>query len=168
MFEVAHLPTHGGSLRIFASPTARSASAALRALRQSEADWGLGTDAFYLGFNTKVADVLAGFRVWLAAQADIGRKVAAYGAAAKGNTFLNAAKATASDLLAVADLSAAKQGRLLPGSHVPVVAPADLLALAPDDILILPWNIADEIKQQLRAAGFRGNLWTAVPEMRSL
>ena len=98
----------------------------------------------------------------------MGRKVAAYGAAAKGNTFLNAAHITAGDFLAVADLSPSKQGRLLPGSHIPVVAPQDLLALQPDEILILPWIIAPEITAQLRGAGFKGGLWTAIPKMRRL
>jgi hypothetical protein len=70
--------------------------------------------------------------------------------------------------MAVADLSPAKQGRLLPGSHIPVVPPQDLLTLQPDDILILPWNIAAEVVSQLRGAGFKGGLWTAIPEMLKL
>lgn len=166
VFDVAHLPTHGGSLRLLASPSSRPASPALKALRALEHERGIDTDAFYRGFNARVNGVLQGFRTWLSNQTNNGRKVAAYGAAAKGNTFLNAAKVQMLDLLAVADLSSAKQGRLLPGSHVPVVAPEALLALQPDDILILPWNIAPEIVAQLRSAGFKGNLWTAVPEMR--
>lgn len=168
VFDVEHLSTHGGSLRILASPTARLASPALAALRVLEAERGMDADGFYQGFNARVAEVLQGFRAWLAAKTDMGRKVAAYGAAAKGNTCLNAARVKARDFLAVADLSPAKQGRLLPGSHIPVVAPHDLLALEPDEILILPWNIAPEIVGQLRSAGFKGGLWTAVPEMRKL
>jgi hypothetical protein len=168
VFDVEHLPTHGGSLRMLASPLPRPASGELRALRQQEAERGLEKDEFYLGFNARVADVLQGFRAWLAARIDMGRKVAAYGAAAKGNTFLNAARIRADAIMAVADLSPAKQGRLLPGSHIPVVTPHDLLALRPDDILILPWNIAPEITAQLRGAGFAGGIWTAIPEMRRL
>lgn len=162
VFDVEHLSTHGGSLRILASPTPRPASDAVIALRRLEEARGLDSDAFYQGFNARVAEVLAGFRDWVA-----GRRVAGYGAAAKGNTFLNAAGMGAGDLMAVADLSPAKQGRLLPGSHIPVVSPAALLALHPDDILILPWNIAPEVVAQLRAAGFAGGLWTAIPQMRS-
>ena len=168
VFDVEHLPTHGGSLRIFASPTPRPASSALNALRKLEAERGLDKDDFYHGFNARVTEVLQGFRAWLAAKTDMGRKVAGYGAAAKGNTFLNAAKVRVGDLMAVADLSPAKQGRLLPDSHIPVVAPHELLALQPDEILILPWNIAPEVVAQLRSAGFKGGLWTAVPEMRRL
>lgn len=144
------------------------ATPALRALRDLEAARELERDGFYQGFNARVAEVLDRFRLWLAAQTRAGRKVAAYGAAAKGNTFLNAAKVGARDLMAVADLSPAKQGRRLPGSHLPVVGPRDLLAMQPDDILILPWNIAPEIVRQLREAGFTGGIWTAVPEMRQL
>jgi SAM-dependent methyltransferase len=166
VFDVEHLPTHGGSIRIFAARTERPPSAALTALRQIEAERGLDTDAFYQGFAARMKDVVQGFQAWIAAKTDMGRKVAAYGAAAKGNTFLNAARVRRGDLMAVADLSPAKQGRLLPGSHVPVVAPHELLAMKPDEILILPWNIAPEIVGQLRAAGFKGGLWTAVPEMR--
>jgi SAM-dependent methyltransferase len=168
IFDLDHLPTHGGSLRLFASRTPRAPSDALLAQRRTEAARGLDEDAFYRGFNERVADVLAGFRRWLTARQAEGRRIAGYGAAAKGNTFLNAAGVTAADLLAVADVSPAKQGRLLPGSHVPVVAPEALLALAPDEILILPWNIAPELVAQLRGAGFTGGLWTAVPEMRRL
>lgn len=168
VFDVESLTTHGGSLRILAAPHSRPASAALLALRQIEAARGLDDDRFYLGFNARVAEVLGGFRAWLAAKTDMGRKVAGYGAAAKGNTFLNAAGVRHDDMLAVADLSQAKQGRLLPGTHLPVVSPDAMLALAPDDILILPWNIAPEIETQLRGAGFAGALWTAVPDMRRL
>ncbi|PTX42672.1 methyltransferase family protein [Gemmobacter caeni] len=168
VFDVETLPTHGGSLRILASATVRPASPALLALRAEEAARGLDSDDFYRGFNARVRKVLQGFQAWLAAKTDMGRKVAAYGAAAKGNTFLNAARVRPKDLLAVADLSAAKQGRLLPGSHIPVIAPHELLAMGPDEILILPWNIAPEIVGQLRSAGFAGGLWTAVPEMRRL
>jgi len=168
VFDVERLPTHGGSLRVLASPTPRPTSAALEALRRQESKRGLDSDGFYRGFNARVTAVLRGFHAWIGAQAAVGRKVAAYGAAAKGNTFLNAANVRAGDLMAVADLSPAKQGCLLPGSHIPVVAPDELLAMRPDDILILPWNIAPEIKAQLRDAGFGGGLWTAVPEMRRL
>jgi SAM-dependent methyltransferase len=168
VFDVAHLATHGGSLRIFASPSPRAPSDALVLLRAAEAARGLDGDAFYAGFAARVAGVLDGFRAWHSSQRAAGRKLAAYGAAAKGNTFLNAAGMGRGDFMAVADLAPSKQGRLLPGSHIPVVSPAELLAMAPDDILILPWNIAGEVQGQLRGAGFAGGLWTAVPDMQAL
>lgn len=163
VFDVERLPTHGGSLRVLAAGRADLPSAALVALRAEEASRGIDTDAFYEGFDARVRLVVAGLRGWLAESRARGLRIGAYGAAAKGNTLLNAAGVTARDILAVADLSPAKQGRLLPGSHIPVVTPQALLALAPDAVLILPWNIAAEITAQLRAAGYGGDLVTAVP-----
>lgn len=168
VFDVERLETHGGSLRLFGGHAARPASARLSALRAEEAERGLAEDAFYEQFQPRVEDTLQGFRAWLAANTDMGRRIGGYGAAAKGNTFLNAARVRASDLLAVADMAPSKQGRLLPGTRVPIVHPAELLTMAPDDIVILPWNIASEIVNSLRSAGYRGGLWTAVPEMRRL
>lgn len=165
VFDVERLPTHGGSIRYLASRQERPASGALAALRAEEAERGLDRDAFYQGFAPRVAGVLEGFRGWLAAMQDMGRKVAAYGAAAKGNTFLNAAGVRPGALLAVADMASAKQGQRLPGTHVPIIAPHELLAMAPDEILILPWNLRPEIVRQWRAAGYAGGLWTAVPSM---
>lgn len=169
VFDVERLPTHGGSLRVLASADiGRRPTERLVALRAEEAQRGIDTDSFYEGFNAHVQDVIAGFRGWLAQAKEKGRRVAAYGAAAKGNTFLNACGVAAEDLIAVADRNPAKQGRLLPGSAVPIVTPEAMLALAPDDILILPWNIAPEIRDQLRAAGHAGGIVTAVPEIRRL
>ena len=98
-----------------------------------------------------------------------GRRLAAYGAAAKGNTLLNSCGITASDVICVADRNPEKQGKLLPGSHIPVVSPEALAAERPDDVVILPWNLADEVAAELaplRAAGTR--LWVAVPEAHVL
>lgn len=137
-------------------------------MRAEEAKRGIANDAFYQGFNARVAATLAAFKAWLAQCRAQGLKLAAYGAAAKGNTFLNAAGVTAADFIAVADRNPAKQQRLLPGSAIPIVTPEALLALAPDVILILPWNLADEITGQLRLAGYKGRLATALPEPRWL
>ncbi|MCB4822838.1 class I SAM-dependent methyltransferase [Roseicella aerolata] len=165
VFDVERLATHGGSLRVLSSAADRSSSGALVALRAEEAARGLGGDAFYSGFGPRVQAVLEGLRGWLATARAEGRRVYAYGAAAKGNTLLNAAGIGAADILAVADRSMAKQGRLLPGSHIPVVSPGAMLALNPDDILILPWNIEPEVSRQLREAGYRGRLAVAVPRL---
>jgi trans-aconitate methyltransferase len=164
-YDVEHLATHGGSLRVLSTTSPRPPSAALEALRAEEAARGIQGDAFYRGFDARVREVVAGLRAWVDAARAAGRRVGAYGAAAKGNTLLNAAGVTARDILAVADRSPAKQGRLLPGSRIPVVTPEALLALAPDVILILPWNIAEEIVEQLRAAGSTARLVTAVPRI---
>lgn len=166
VFDVERLATHGGSLRVLASAADRGESGALRAVRAEEAERGLADDGFYRGFEDRVRATLDGFRAWLAASK--GRRIGAYGAAAKGNTFLNAAGVTAADILAVADRSPAKQGRLLPGSRIPVVTPEALLAMPLDDILVLPWNIGAEIAAQLRAGGFRGRVLIAVPAVREI
>lgn len=168
VFEVERLATHGGSLRVLASAADRAEGAGLREVRAEEASRGVAGEGFYAGFDTRVRRTIGDFRAWLWQARAAGRRIGAYGAAAKGNTFLNAAGVTASDITAVADRSPAKQGRLLPGSRIPVVTPEALLALPIDDVLVLPWNIGAEIARQLRAGGFRGRILTAVPEMREL
>jgi hypothetical protein len=167
VFDVEKLTTHGGSLRYFASADgARAEGPGLVAVRAEEAARGIAGDAFYQGFNVRVAEALAAFNAWLAQCRAAGMRLGAYGAAAKGNTFLNAAGVTAADFVAVADRNPAKQDRILPGSAIPIVSPEALLAMAPDAILVLPWNLAEEISGQLRAAGFKGRLATALPEPR--
>jgi hypothetical protein len=166
VFDVMELPTHGGSLRVLASAADRGESDGLRAVRREEAARGLGGDAFYSGFEARVQQTLADFRAWLWRVRVARRRIGAYGAAAKGNTFLNAVGATADDIVAVADRSPAKQGRLLPGSRIPVVTPETLLGMPLDDILVLPWNIVPEVAAQLRTGGFRGRIMTAVPGVR--
>jgi hypothetical protein len=169
VFDVEKLTTHGGSLRYFASADgARAEGPGLVAVRAEEEARGIAGDAFYQGFNVRVAEALAAFKAWLAQCRAAGMRLGAYGAAAKGNTFLNAAGVTATDFVAVADRNPAKQDRLLPGSAIPIVSPEALLAMAPDTILILPWNLAEEISVQLRAAGFKGRLATALPAPRWL
>ena len=105
------------------------------------------------GFTPRVEAVRDSFRAFLAKAKSEGKTVAAYGAAAKGNTFLNYCGATTDDIVAVFDASLAKQGRFLPGSHLPILSPAQVRDVRPDDLLILPWNLKDEIIGQM--AGIR-------------
>ena len=170
-FEVAALPTHGGSLRVYACHAAadHAEQSAVAETRERERTAGLDRPDGYRGFAGRVAAVQRGLRAFLSAERAAGRRVAAYGAAAKGNTLLNTSRVGADDIAYVADRNPAKQGRLLPGSHIPVVAPEMLLADAPDDVVILPWNIAGEVAAELaplRAAGTR--FWVAVPEMATV
>jgi hypothetical protein len=171
VFDVECLPTHGGSLRVFAChANARHApQPGLNAVHTLEAEAGLDLPQTYDSFAPKVARIQEGFRHFVAAERARGRVLAAYGAAAKGNTLLNSCGITAADMICVADRNPGKQGRLLPGSHIPVVSPDALAAARPDDVVILPWNIAEEVAQELsplRAAGTR--LWVALPEARAL
>ena len=119
------------------------------------------------GFTTRVEAVREAFLAYLAEAKAAGRKVAAYGAAAKGNTFLNYCGVTAADIVAAFDANPHKQGRFLPGSHVPIHAPEKVADLRPDDILILPWNLKDEIIGQLaHVKDWGGRFIVAAPEPR--
>ncbi|MFL5295266.1 MAG: methyltransferase domain-containing protein [Phenylobacterium sp.] len=150
-FDVELLSTHGGSLRLFCCHRGAGyeETEALKALRAQEAAAGLDRIETYAGFAPRVQAVRASFRSFLAAEKQAGRRLAAYGAAAKGNTFLNYCGATAADIEAVFDASPAKQGRFLPGSHIPILSPEAVRQVRPDDLLILPWNLKDEIVGQM-------------------
>lgn len=168
-FDVELLPTHGGSLRLFCCHvgSGRSETEALQALRAREAAAGLAQIETYLDFTPKVEAVRDSFRSYLAAAKAEGRRVAAYGAAAKGNTFLNYCGATADDLIAAFDANPVKQGRFLPGAHVPILAPAAIREVRPDDVLILPWNLKDEIMEQLAyIAEWGGRFLVASPRTK--
>jgi SAM-dependent methyltransferase len=168
-FDVELLTTHGGSLRLFCchAGSGHEETPALAALRAREASAGLGRLETYAGFAPRVEAVRASFRAFLAAEKAAGRKLAAYGAAAKGNTFLNYCATTPDDITAVFDASPAKQGRFLPGSHIPILGPAAVTELRPDDLLILPWNLKDEIMGQMAyIADWGGRFVTASPETK--
>ena len=170
VFALEVLPTHGTSLRVSASAARQDTDAsALAAVTAREAAAGIAGPALYLGFDARVRGVLGAFARWLDAARRAGRRVVAYGAAAKGNTFLNAAGVGAADITMVADRNPQKQGRLLPGSRIPIVSPATLIAARPDDVVILPWNIATEVAGEIAAIRAQGGrLWTAIPAMREV
>jgi hypothetical protein len=168
-FDVERLTTHGGSLRLFCCHmgSGHEETDALGALRDDEHDAGLGQMETYAGFAPRVEAVRDSFRAFLATEKAAGRRIAAYGAAAKGNTFLNYCATTTDDVIAVFDASLAKQGRFLPGSHIPVLAPAAADDLKPDDLVILPWNLKDEIIGQMaRIRDWGGRFVTASPETK--
>jgi C-methyltransferase C-terminal domain/Methyltransferase domain len=150
--DAEELPTHGGSLRIYACHAARAGledSVELSKLRAQEAAAGLGRLDTFLKFAERV-DACRRSLLDFFAQAKRERKiVAAYGAAAKGNTLLNFCGVTRDDISMVGDRNPHKQSKLLPGSHIPVVSPEELMKAAPDYVLVLPWNLQDEIRRQL-------------------
>ncbi|MDX5331764.1 MAG: class I SAM-dependent methyltransferase [Caulobacteraceae bacterium] len=150
-FDVELLPTHGGSLRLFCAHEASShpETDALKTLRAREAAAGLHKLETYEGYAARVDAVRDSFLAFLREAKAQGKSVAAYGAAAKGNTFLNYAGVGADDLVAAFDANPHKQGRYLPGSHVPILAPERVAEVKPDYVLILPWNLKDEIMAQL-------------------
>jgi hypothetical protein len=169
VFDVEEIPTHGGSLRVWGclDSAPHAEQPAVAALLSEERARGMDDDAFYRGFQTraeKIKDDL--LRFLLQARAE-GKTVAGYGAAAKGNTLLNFAGVRPDLLSFVCDAAPAKQGKFLPGSRIPIHAPGALTRDAPDYVVILPWNIAEEVMTQLaplRASGTR--FVTAVPELR--
>ncbi len=168
-FDVELLPTHGGSLRLFCAHEASShqETQALAHLRERERAANLDKPAGYEGFTARVEEVRRGFLGFLAAAKAEGKTVAAYGAAAKGNTFLNYAGVTAADIVAVFDANPHKQDRFLPGSHIPIHAPDRVADFKPDYVVILPWNLKDEIMGQLGyIKDWGGQFVTAAPDTK--
>lgn len=167
VFDVATLPTHGGSLRVFAQRAdgqPRPESATLQAMRQHERDAGMAALAFYQGFQARANRVKNDLLAFLLDAWRAGKKVAAYGAAAKGNTLLNYAGVRPDLLPYVVDRNPAKRGKYLPGSRIPIVGEDRLKEDQPDYVLILPWNLKDEIMAQLDyVRAWEGRFVVAVP-----
>ncbi|MDP6867308.1 MAG: class I SAM-dependent methyltransferase [Acidimicrobiales bacterium] len=171
LFDVEVLGTHGGSLRVFAQPRSTGVHAStgrLVEVRQSEERRGVASSGFYEGFQERtdvIREVLVDFLG--TAKAD-GREVVGYGAAAKGNTLLNYSGIGPELLPIVADRNPAKQGCLLPGSRIPVVGPDEIFRRRPSHVLILPWNLRDEVAEQLSAIReWGGTFVVAVPRLET-
>ncbi len=170
-FDVEALPTHGGSLRVYACRAAASFAErpGLAQVRQSERLALLDRTEGYAGFAPRVAKVQRAFRAFLSAERRAGRRVAGYGAAAKGSTLLNTCGVTEAAMPFVVDRNPAKQFKLMPGCHIPILPAGSLFDERPENVVILPWNLADEIAAELeplRKSGTR--LWVAIPELREV
>ena len=168
VYDVETLATHGGSLRIYGchKEAARQTSGAVEQLLIQEARFGLQDIKTYDGFQQRADKIKNDFLGFLVDQKQNGKLVAAYGAAAKGNTLLNYAGVKPDLLPFVCDAAPSKQGKYMPGSHIPIIPPADLKRYCPDFVLILPWNIAAEVKGQhadLEQSGTR--FVTVVPKL---
>jgi len=169
VWNLEELPTHGGSLRVYGchAEEARATTTSVAAMLAEEGRRGLQTLATYQNFQAKADRVKNDLLVFLIEQKYAGKTVAAYGAAAKGNTLLNYAGIKPDLLPFVCDAAAAKQGKFMPGSHIPILAPAALIEQRPDYLVILPWNIAAEVKQQnARLAELGTRFVTAVPKLQ--
>lgn len=169
VFDAERLPDHGGSLRVFACHARASYAArpSLRTVRLAEATAGLDQPEGYGDFAAGADSVWEEVREFLRTRRLAGRRVAAYGAAARGNTLLNCCGITATQIVCVADPDPDKHGRLLPGSHIPIVAPAALIQNRPDDVIILPWPSAPEIAAGLLSLRQKGTrFWTAMPALK--
>lgn len=154
VFDVQELPTHGGSLRVFAQRSngngaSRPTDPSVAAMLAHEAAVGVPSTAFYGDFQAQALRIKRELLSFLISTQAQGRKVAAYGAAAKGNTLLNFAGVRSDFLPYVVDKNPAKQGKFLPGSRIPIVDEAHLRTDRPDIVLILPWNLKEEVMAQL-------------------
>ncbi|KZR66195.1 MULTISPECIES: class I SAM-dependent methyltransferase [Prochlorococcus] len=161
--DVEELPTHGGSLRIWLVPEANNAmaSGAVESVLAAEQAAGLETLAAWSNFQHRAAMAKNQLLRFLIDQQESQTVVFGYGAAAKGNTLLNYA-GVGSDLLpAVADRATSKQGKFLPGSHIPVISPEELAACIPKSLLVLPWNLIHEVSAQWKGC----QLVTAIPQL---
>ena len=168
-FDVQELTTHGGSLRIFTKhieDKSKRISPSVEALLKREKDLGVKTLEYYQGFQEKV-NIKNEFLSFLITAKNEGKKVVGYGAAAKGNTLLNYCGIKGNDLIDyVVDASPYKQNRLLPGSRIPVYHPDKLKETKPDYIIILPWNLKEEISLQLsQMRNFGSKFVVAIPEL---
>ena len=152
LFDAVRTPVHGGSLRVFLQhPGTRPVGVAVVAILREEREVGLTDPEIFSSFGTRVERLRHDLRALLCRLKRAGKRIAAYGAPAKGNTLLNYCE-IGSDLIEfTVDRSPHKQGKLLPGSRLPICEPQRLLAAMPDYTLILPWNIADEIVEQQQA-----------------
>lgn len=167
VFDVEELSTHGGSLRVYAQRKdtgTRELSQAVADLLARETAAGMTTETFYEGFQAKADKVKNDLLFFLITAQRDGKKVAGYGAAAKGNTLLNYAGIRPDLLPFVADRNPAKQGKFLPGCRIPIFAEEHLKKNRPDYVVILPWNLRTEVVEQLAyIREWSGQFVTAVP-----
>jgi SAM-dependent methyltransferase len=167
VFDVQELPTHGGSLRVFAQRTDTGTQPLAPAVQQvllAEEAVGMRTPEFYSQFGAQSKRIARELLSFLVSGAHAGTSIAAYGAAAKGNTLLNFAGVRPYLLPYVADRNPAKHGKYMPGSRIPIVDEAQLHSLQPRYVLILPWNLQAEVMEQLSyIRDWGGRFVTAVP-----
>jgi SAM-dependent methyltransferase len=166
VFDVEALPTHGGSLRVYGCHAGdpRPTGPEVDRILAKENQGGLGRLDTYLAFQPRADRIKNELLAFLIEQKRRGKSIAAYGAAAKGNTLLNYAGVKPDLLPFVCDAAASKQGKFMPGSRIPILPPEQIARHRPDFVLILPWNIADEVMQRNTAVRDRGGRFVrAVP-----
>lgn len=166
-WHAEELPSHGGSLRVYGchADDARSSTEAMRVLLEEEARRGMQTLVPYANFQPRADKIKNDFLEFILEKTKAGKSIAAYGAAAKGNTLLNYAGVKPDLLPFVCDAAAAKQNKFMPGSHIPIMIPRVIIEAKPDYVLILPWNIADEVRSQLSKDLPSTRFVTAVPAL---
>jgi 2-polyprenyl-3-methyl-5-hydroxy-6-metoxy-1,4-benzoquinol methylase len=172
VFDVEEIPTHGGSLRIFARHEANASlhpTERVQELRTREQRLGLDRPETYAAFAEKVKATKRSLLKFLIEAKEAGKRVAGYGAPAKGNTLLNYCGVRSDLLEYTVDRSPHKQGLYLPGTHIPIHAPEKIRETRPDYVLILPWNLKDEIVAQMaEVRGWGGRFVVPIPEVKVL
>ena len=170
IFDVDEIPTHGGSLRIYArhdSDTAKAVTDAVVELRQREVEAGLTDIPTYTAFSEQVKETKRKLLEFLIEAKRAGKSIVGYGAPAKGNTLLNYCGIRNDFLDYTVDLSPHKQGRYLPGTHLPIRDPEVIRQTRPDYLLILPWNLKDEIMEQMaHIREWGGQFVVPIPEVK--
>lgn len=152
IFDVEEIPTHGGSLRIFARHTQNKKlpiTMRVKKLREKEIKAGYKKIKMYTSFQEKVKEIKRHFVNYLMEQKKKGKTIVGYGAPAKGNTFLNYCGIRSDIIEYTVDASPHKQNHLLPGTHIPIYAPEMIKKTKPDLVVVLPWNLKDEISKQM-------------------
>src|SRR5205823_10488 len=171
IFDVEELPTHGGSLRIYACHRSNSepSSKRLNDLRRHEADLGLDRLECYMSFAERVKETKRKLLEFMIAAKRNGKQIAGYGAAGKGNTLLNYCGIRTDFLDYVVDRNPYKQGRFLPGTHIPIFAPEKIRETKPNYVFIGPWNLVNEIVEQTSYIRDWGGKWIVpIPEVKVL
>jgi len=170
VYDVQEISTHGGSLRIFAKHSENNEinlEDRVQLLLDKEIQSGVNTLTYYQDFRTKVLKLKLDFLEFLVEQKKQGKKIVAYGAAAKGNTLLNFYGVKEDFITFTVDASPAKQGKFMPGSKIPIVAEGELRKHKPDYVVILPWNIKEEIVEQLEyIRNWNGKFVLPIPELK--
>jgi hypothetical protein len=167
LVHVDQLSTHGGSNRYWLSRS-NTIDDTVNATLEAEKQAGIFDPNEWSAFATRSTTAIEGLRKWFLERKQNGDIVVGYGAAHKGNTFLNSVGDESKTLAYVVDASEEKQGKFLPGSQVPVLAPEQLASGKPTDVLILPWNIAPEIAERIKQLTPKARIWVAQPMMHQL
>lgn len=169
IWNVEELSTHGGSLRVYGchEDNSRQALPVVKAILDKEKECGLQDLSVYSAFQEKADVIKDNFLEFLITQKKLGKKVAAYGAAAKGNTLLNYAGVKPDLLSFICDAATAKQNKFMPGSHIPILKPQALHEASVDYVVIFPWNLVEEVRLQNERLVVSGTQFvTAIPSLK--
>ncbi|NCB38069.1 MAG: methyltransferase domain-containing protein [Erysipelotrichia bacterium] len=171
VFDVEQLTTHGGSIRVYGchAEDCRETTSVVTSLIEAENVFGMRDLKVYQDFQRRAEAIKDNLLLFLIEQKKLGKRVAAYGAAAKGNTLLNFAGIKPDLLPFVVDAAPSKQGKFMPGSRIPILHPSEIDRIKPDYVIILPWNIKSEVAEKMAHITYWGGRFvTAVPDLAIL